>query len=292
MSGSARVIILGAGGYIGRALRARLEGERGADVVGHSSKTLDLTRPEALNVLDAAVGPEATLVLASAITPDRGQSIATVMSNLTMVANVACYLEAHQTGRCVYVSSDAVYGFDVNPVTETTPVTPGSYYALAKYTGEKLMEFAAAAAHVPLLSLRVTGVYGPGDPHGAYGPNAFARSLARDRTIRLFGDGEEERDHMYIDDVARLIVALMGSGATGVFNLATGESRSFRDVVETIRQLVPYEIRVEPVARKGAVTHRRFDTSRLRRAAPDVRFTPFDEGLRATLRAFGALPHA
>ena len=140
---------------------------------------------------------------------------------------------------CVYVSSDAVYGFDVNPVTEATPVGPGGYYALGKYSGERLMEYAARASGLPLLTLRVTGVYGPGDPHGGYGPNAFARTLARDRSLRIFGQGEEERDHVYVDDVAGLMAGLIRARATGLFNVATGESRSFADVVKAIRAWCP-----------------------------------------------------
>ena len=282
------VVILGASGHVGGALAACLARE-GVEVIGHSSKTLDLTQPEALGALDPVVGRETTLVFASALTPDRGQNLATFMANLTMAVNVARYVEAHPVGRCVYLGSDAVYGFDLNPVTETTPVAPGGYYALAKYTCERTMECVASATGLPFLSLRVTGVYGPGDPHGAYGPNAFARSLARDRTVRLFGEGEEERDHIYVDDVARLASALLRSSATGLFNLASGESRSFAEIIQTIRGIVPYEFTVTRTPRKGSITHRRFDTARLQRAVPGFGFTPFKDGLRATLAAFGAL---
>jgi UDP-glucose 4-epimerase len=287
-----RVVILGASGYIGSAVAASLAREPNVAVLGHSSATLDLRSPQAVEGLEAVVGPDTTVLLVSALTPDRGQTIATFMTNLQMVANVARYLETHAVGRCVYVGSDAVYGFDVNPVTEATPVAPAGPYALAKYAGERLLESVGAARGFPVASLRVTGVYGPGDPHSAYGPNAFARSIARDHTIRLFGQGEEERDHIYIDDLARLVASLTLSEETGVFNVATGESRTFGDIVEILRGLVPYELHVTSAPRKGPITHRRFDTTRLRRSVPDLGLTPFKEGARATLLAFGALSHA
>jgi UDP-glucose 4-epimerase len=286
-----RVVLLGASGHIGRALQARLTRE-GVPVVGHTSKTLDLTRPEALAALDPVLGPGTALVFAAALTPDRGQNPDTFMANVAMAANLARYLAGRAVGLCVNVGSDAVYAFDVNPVTEDTPVSPAGYYALGKFTAERVMDLAARAGKLPLLSLRVTGVYGPGDPHGSYGPNAFARSLCKDRSVRIFGEGEEERDHVYVDDVAALMTALIRARATGVLNLATGESRPFADVVKAIRGLVPYEVTVTPAPRAGAVTHRRFDTARLQRAVPDFSFTPFDEGLRTTLAAFGALPGA
>ena len=292
MSGwPARVVLLGASGHIGRALTARLERDQ-VPVVPHTSKSLDLTRPEALGALDGALGAGSVLVFASALTPDRGQTPETLMANVAMAANLAKYLARRAPELCLYVSSDAVYGFDANPVTEDTPVSPGGYYALGKYSGERVMEYAARAAGFPLLTLRVTSVYGPGDPHGAYGPNAFARSLARDRGLRIFGEGEEERDHVYVDDVAGLMAGLIQARATGLLNVATGESRSFGDVVKVIRRLVPYEVTVTNAPRAGAITHRRFDTARLARALPGFAFTPFEEGLRATLDAFGALKRA
>jgi len=288
MTATGRVVILGASGFIGRALHARLSRE-GVEVVGYSSRTLDLTRREAFGVLDDILGPETTLVFASALTPDRGQTPATLLTNLTMAANLAEYLEGRRLGRLVYIGSDAVYGFDDEVINEDTPVAPAGYYALGKYAGERVMETATRTAAVPLLVLRVTGVYGPGDPHASYGPNAFARSLARDRSIRVFGAGEEERDHVYVDDVAEIAARLMQGDAAGVFNVATGRSRSFADVVKTMRDLVPFDVEVMSLPRKNAITHRRFDTIRLTRVVPGFRFTPFPDGLRASLRALGAL---
>lgn len=289
---ASRVVVLGATGHVGQALVGALTAEPGMQVVGHSSKTLDLTRPDALTVLDGVADERSVVVLASALTPDRGQTPATFLANVAMVANVAAWLDGHPVAHCVYVSSDAVYGFDVNPVDESTPVAPGGYYALAKHAGERVLELAARARGIPLLTLRVTGVYGPGDPHGAYGPNAFARSLARDRTIRLFGEGEEERDHIFVDDVARVIASLLRTRTTGVFNVATGESRSFAEIVAGIRRIVPHEVTVQSVPRKGAITHRRYDIARLRAAVPGLAFTPFETGLRATLASSGALARA
>jgi nucleoside-diphosphate-sugar epimerase len=285
-----RVVILGASGFLGRALHTALSRD-GVAVIGHSSRTLDLMRPEALSVLDPVLGPGSTLVLASALTPDRGQTPATFLANTTMATNLAGYLEGRRVGSLVYVGSDAVYGFGDEAVTEETPVAPTGYYALGKYAAERVMDYAARAASVPLLILRVTGVYGPGDPHASYGPNAFARSLARDRSVRIFGAGEEERDHVFIDDVAAVTTGLLRSGAAGVYNVATGQSRSFADVVKTIRDLVPYDVAVTSVPRKSPITHRRFDIARLAQALPGLRFTPLRDGLATTLDAFGAVRH-
>jgi UDP-glucose 4-epimerase len=286
---SARVVILGASGFIGHAL-VRVLGSDGAfEVIPHSSRTLDLTRPESVDAVDALAGPDMSLVFASALTPDRGQNVETLSANLAIATNVARALERRPFAHVTYVGSDAVYGFDVNPVTEATPVAPSGAYGLAKYAGEKILECVTGPKSIPLLILRVAGVYGPGDPHGSYGPNSFARSITKDRTMRMFGDGEEERDHIFVGDVARLVAALVRARVTGILNLATGEARSFATVAKAMRDLLPYEVVVNSVPRKGAITHRRYDTSRLRQALPGFAFTPFADGLRTTLQAFGAL---
>jgi len=283
-----RVVVLGASGFLGRAVHAALT-QAGVDVIGHSSRTLDLTHPEALAELDSVLTPGTAVVLASALTPDRGQTPATFLANTTMATNLAAYLEGRRVGSLVYLGSDAVYGFGDEPVTEDTPVAPTGYYALGKYAAERVMDCAARASSVPLLVLRVTGVYGPGDPHASYGPNAFARSVARDRSVRIFGAGEEERDHIFVADVAAVTIGLLRTGAEGVYNVATGQSRSFADVVKAIRDLVPYDVEMASVARKSPITHRRFDVTRLEGTLPDLRFTPLRDGLVATLAAFGAI---
>ena len=86
-----------------------------------------------------------------------------------------------------------------------------------------------------------------------------------------------------------MTTGLLRAGATGIYNVATGHSRSFADVVKTIRDLVPYDVEVVSVGRKGPITHRRFDVTRLAAALPGLRFTPLREGLISTLAAFGAV---
>lgn len=284
MSSSEHVVLLGHTGFLGRALQAHLE-RTGVQVRGYSSKTLDLRDPAALATLDGVLTPEATLVFASALTPDRGSTLGALADNLTMTLNVARYLDTHPPARCVYVSSDAVYAMIDEPITEATPVDPSNVYALAKYTGERALQIVSESRKIPYLVLRPTGVFGPGDPHNSYGPNRFLRSITESKSVKLFGKGEETRDHIHVDDLVRVIAALMDAGQTGVFNIASGASRSFASIVELLQQLVPFEFEVIEAPRGGPITHRSFDTSRLQTALPDLRFTPFEDALAATVQS-------
>jgi len=280
----AKTVILGDSGFIGRRLREYLSAG-GAAVHGFSSRSLDLRRPDELAALDDLVDAGTTLVLAAALAPPRGGTLDGLADNLAMVTNVARYLEGHAVGKCVYFSSDAVYPLNGEPVTEDTPVAATNYYALGKIASEDVLRLAAAAKGVPLLVLRPTAVYGPGDTHSSYGPNRFCRSIVRERSVRLFGDGEETRDHLYVDDLVELTARLGASDASGVYNLATGTTRTFGSIVEELGHLAPEGFEVARAPRAGAVTHRQFDVSRLLAAVPGFQFTPFGEGLAATFAA-------
>jgi nucleoside-diphosphate-sugar epimerase len=276
-----RAVVLGHTGFVGRALVAELE-HQGYEVIGHSSATLDLRDPEQLRRLEPVLAPDTLLFYLSALTPERGLTLDGLAANLTMTLNVARSLEAHPVRKCVYLSSDAVYPMVDHPVTESTPVAPSGLYALAKYAGERVLARVVETRGLALVCLRSTAVYGPGDTHGSYGPNLFVRSIAAERVVRLFGHGEESRDHVFIDDLATVAVRLAETDATGVINIATGQSYTFASVIKDLGDVVPVPFAVEHLPRKQPVAHRHFDTSRLRRALPGFRFTELKDGLQAT----------
>ncbi len=282
-----KVIILGHTGFIGRALHAHLQRESGVEVLGFSSRTMDLRRAESVCGLDGLVDGETIVIFASAITREKGDNLQTLLDNIAMAGHVGEFLESHPPGKCVVLSSDAVYPMRPEPITEETPVAPGgTRYAIAKYTAECAIRRSAEAQGIPLLVLRPTGVYGPGDTHNAYGPNAFVRAAIDDRAFRLFGDGEDRRDHLYIGDLVRLVGRLIATDAIGVYNLATGISPSFMEIVERLQRVVPFEFTVTHTPRKTPLAHRHFDIARLSRQAPGFQFTDLELGLRETFASF------
>lgn len=279
-----RAVVLGATGFLGGALSDCLI-DRGHDVERLGSPDLDLRSPEAPRELARRLGPDAVLVSCSALTPPAGFSVAGLMGNLSMVASVASALEQAQVARCVYVSSDGVYGWSDEPVTERTRAEPVGYYPIAKYAGELVLDTMCTARDVPLLVLRPVAVFGPGDTHRAYGPNRFAYTAQKEGRILLFGGGEEQRDHLYVGDFAAYAAALLEREAAGIFNLASGTPRTFAEVAEVVRRLASGNVQIEYATRRTGIRHRRFDVARLRNAVPYVTLTDFDAALEATLAA-------
>ena len=114
-----------------------------------------------------------------------------------------------------------------------------------------------ATVKAPFAVVRSTLIYGEGDPHNGYGPNRFRRLASAGQEIVLFGEGEERRDHVLVDDVA---------------NIATGEVYSFRDIAERVAAMAKPVVAVRGTPRQGEMPHggyRPFDIAVCRRAFPD-----------------------
>ena len=101
--------------------------------------------------------------------------------------------------------------------------------------------------------------------------------------ILLFGEGEERRDHVWIQDVADLTCRVLCHQSTGVINIATGTVVSFREIAEQITQLVPGSSQIKGSVRSGPMPHngyRAFDPASTDLAFSDFTYTNLPNGLR------------
>jgi UDP-glucose 4-epimerase len=143
--------------------------------------------------------------------------------------------------RVVFASTGgAIYGECERPARESDPCLPLSPYGAAKLAGEGYLGAFARLYGKPHVSLRFGNVYGPRqDPHGEAGVVAiFLGRLKDGAACRIFGDGSQSRDYVYVEDVARATLAALDGGAGGVFNVGTGTATSVVDLYEICRSTV------------------------------------------------------
>jgi UDP-glucose 4-epimerase len=273
-----RVVILGAGGFLGRAVGKELA-SRGIPTVGVSSRDVDLTQPESVAALAAIVNPDDAVAFISALTPDRGRDATTMLRNIAMGKHVADALEKSPCSHVVYMGSDAVYADDASLVTSESPCNPSSFHGVMHLAREVILKTTLGKLSIPLLILRPCAVYGPGDTHNSYGPNRFVRTALKDGKVTLFGHGEERRDHVYVDDVARLTADALCRRSAGLLNVATGESTSFYDVAERVVAASGRRVEIVELPRSSPITHRHFDAAEHLLAFPQFHYTPLDRGL-------------
>jgi len=268
-----RVVLLGARGFIGAAIRRQLDAQR-VPVLALTSADLNLAETSATDKLAAALKTTDAIVMLAALTRDK--DITTLMKNLAMMQSTCAAIEKAGCGHMVYYSSDAVYDSAVSRVSEDTPASPQDPYGAMHHTREIM---ARSLAKVPLLVLRPTLVYGLDDTHNSYGPNRFRRAAQKDGKITLFGDGEETRDHIHVDDVAALTLRCLLHRSTGTLNAATGTSHSFREVAEAVSKQFGNTVEIVKTPRATPITHRHYDVANTIKAFPDIRFIPLEDGV-------------
>ncbi len=284
-----RIVLLGHTGYIGSRLAAALAAAApGVPVVGRSAPSLDLTRPESAGALAELLDRDCAMVVCAAIKKQLGDSPELFEQNLAIVLNICRAVAARPVRRIVFFSSAAVYGEDVQHglIDESTAVQPTSFYGIGKFAAERLLlRMAGQQRGTSLLMLRPALVYGPHEPAYYYGPSGFLARAVSHAPITLWGDGEELREFLFIDDVVALATRVTLGDARGVLNVVSGTSYTYAQALAAIARLTGRQPAFTSQPRtKDRVDHR-FDPSRLLRECPGFVFTSMDEGLRRVAAA-------
>ena len=271
-----RVVVMGAGGFVGGAVAARLERE-GVPTLRLGHNEVDLLAPDAAGRLASQLCDGDAFVAVSARAPCKNADM--LVENMVMARAMTGALELAPVAHVVNISSDAVYADSTAALTESSCASPGSLHGAMHLAREVLF---AAGQKAPLAVLRPSLLYVATDPHNGYGPNRFRRLAAKGEDIVLFGEGEEQRDHVYIGDVAEIVARVLFRRSTGILNIACGEVHSFRAIAEKIVRLSGKPVAIKSSPRSGPMPHggyRPFDVAACRAAFPDFRYTPLDEGL-------------
>jgi len=194
--------------------------------------------------------------------------------------------------RFVFASSCAVYGDTPGAAKHEASLTdPLSPYASSKLAAEFFCRNFFRLHGLQTVALRYFNVYGPGqDPDGAYAAviPKFLTAIARDEAPVLYGDGEQSRDFIHVEDVVeaneRAAAATRGVGGR-VVNVGSGQSASLKQVLATLGQIRGRPVEAERLpARAGDIRQSRADIAA---AAGLLQFTPavaLRDGLARTLQ--------
>ena len=199
--------------------------------------------------------------------------------NMKIVESMVGALTKSPVSHVVNISSDAVYADSTGPLTEDSVMAPSSLHGVMHLARELAF---LQEVRAPFATLRPSLLYGAADPHNGYGPNRFRRLANEGKDIVLFGEGEERRDHVLIDDVAELIARVVERRSTGSLNIATGQVHSFREVAELVVANSPKKAAIKGSPRSGPMPHngyRPFDSSGTRAAFPDFAYTALADGI-------------
>ena len=308
-SANGSVLVTGGASFIGSHLVDALigEGNRVFVVDNLSTGTTDFLNPSAefveLDICDhgildlvSKVNPQAVYHLAAqgSVSVSAKKPLLDVKVNVNGSMNLlqaVCDLD--KAPRFIYISTGgAIYG-DVNPeslpASENMVAEPLSPYGASKLAVENYLRVFGHLYGIDYGIVRPANVFGPRqNPHGETGVIAiFSRSMLEGRQVTIFGDGNDERDYVYISDFIESVLLMARSGLRGPYNIGNGYGISVNEIFRHLAALVPSD---DPAIygppRAGDIGKISLD---VRAAARDLGWsatTSFEDGLRQTVEWF------
>lgn len=189
--------------------------------------------------------------------------------------------------RFVLASTADVYAPGNEPHRENSPLGSPNIYGTSKETCERLLALARQRfTTTRFLTTRFFNIYGPGETNPHVLPDIMA-CLRKGSVLRL-GNIEPKRDYVYVTDVANALLNLADyEGTSDVFNIATGESRSVRELVASLEKVIGSKITIETDPAKLRPVERQNLNADISRARNELGWSPkvtIEEGLAETIR--------
>lgn len=238
----------------------------------------------------ALTGADAAVHLAaqSGVMPSIESPMFDCETNVLGTLNLLQACVQQGTGQFVFASSSAPLGETTPPVHEGLPARPMSPYGASKLAGEGYCSAYFHSFGIHTTALRFSNVYGPGSAHKGSVVARFFRSAIEGKPLTIYGDGEQTRDFIYIDDLCAAITGALDSDAGGeTFQIATFHESTVNEIAAHVRRLVERDcgVRVEiehTGARKGEIVRSFSDISKARSRIGFEPKMPLEEGLERT----------
>jgi len=210
--------------------------------------------------------------------------------NILGLINLLQCCVRYETRKVVFSSSGATYGtVEEMPVREDTLQHPESPYGITKLASEHYLAYWKDSYGLDYTSLRYGNVYGPRqDPTGEAGVIAiFARAILLGEPVRIEWDGGQQKDYVYVRDVAYANLVALNAGGGEAFCIATGEGTSVNALYRSLTDIIGHETEiVRAPKRPGDIYLTYFDCSKAERVLGWKAAVALEEGLADTVSYF------
>ena len=296
-----KILVLGATGFLGQLVTSRLARE-GHEMVclvrNYASATVDpninfvqATVDDTQAILEHAKDADYVLHFAWDTTPgtSKGQPAVEAVNNLLPTFRLLEQLHEMPGCALVFVSSAGAVYDDVldGNATELSPLSPKSYYGAGKLSVEMFLRAYAAQTGHPVVIVRPSNVYGPGQRvkrQFAIVPTLM-QAIRDGSTFKIWGGGDTTRDYLYSEDFAAFFVRLTSKRLTGVstFNVAAQSSCSINDLCGLLQDISGRPLSLEHLPERSVdLKGVNFDCSRAKAELGWQATTELKEGLTKT----------
>lgn len=254
------IIVFGKNGFVAKNLKKKL-----INATFLSSKDIDLTNVKRAKKL-AGIKKNSKIIFLACIPPEKNIK-KSFQKNILMINNFFKFFDKKKIINFTYLSSDSVYPSKSNDqffiINEKTKAKPSNKYSKMHLNREKIILKNLPKSKVSIF--RSVAIYGKGDTHYNYGINRFKKNILKDKAIHIYNNGLDIRDHICIDDVVKVIFKQILNFKSGIFNLASGNSIQFIEIVKILSKKYEKEYKLKHINTKNIVSCKKFDISKLRK---------------------------
>jgi GDP-L-fucose synthase len=254
----AKIYIAGHNGMVGSACWRVLEARGYKNLIGLSSKELDLREQQAVYGFIEREKPDAIIDAAAkvgGILANSSFPYAFLMDNMLIQNNLIKAAHELDIQKFIFLGSSCIYPkLAPQPLKEefllTGPLEASNeWYAIAKISGVKLIEAIRKQYHRDYVSLMPTNLYGPGDNYDLETSHvlpAMIRKfheamLSSSKEVVLWGSGSPRREFLHVDDLANGVVyALEASLKESLYNIGSGSEITIKDLAKLIQGIIGY----------------------------------------------------
>jgi len=297
---SARIYVAGHRGMVGSAVWRHLAAQGFTDLVGASSRELDLRETAPVDGFFEATKPDVVVLAAARV----GGILANAMApadfladNLRIQLNVMQAAQRVGVDRLLFLGSSCIYPkFAPQPISEDSLLTgaleeTNDGYAIAKIAGILQVQALRRQYGVHYISAMPTNLYGPGDNFDPVSSHVLPAMIRRfheakvtgAQQVTLWGSGTPRREFLHVDDLAEALLFLLEhSDDPKTINVGTGEDLTIRELAELVADVVGWqgEIRQDP-SKPDGTPRKLLDVGRLRELGWTAR-TPLRDGIAST----------
>jgi len=213
-----------------------------------------------------------------------------VFKDIEGIKNIAELSRVHKVKKILFTSSSEVYGEPVRlPIAEDDTFNSKWPYGLVKILGEQYFKAYYEKHGIPVTIVRFFNVYGPRQDFGDSGfvVSVFLKNALAGKPLEIYGDGNQTRDFVYVDDNVRLTLKAFLSDKVNCrpMNIGSGKSISILELAKLVKKIIPgAKIVLKPPRRKGEIKYRTPDVSFMKKMLKNEPKIKPTDGIKQTLK--------